>query len=346
MRKPRFNDPILERLCRRQGTFVSGASLASELGISRVAVWNTIQRFRKDGFTIEAVRNRGYRIKEEPVELHTTLLKEKLRGRGIEGLRLQILNRVSSTMDEALRLLERDARNPVAVLAREQTEGRGRLRRPWISTGGKNLYLTIGSRPHLPVGFLRRQTLRMAVIMAEWLNARFPIKVRIKWPNDLWTANGKLAGLLVEARMDGDEVSTLATGLGLNVNATPEDLSAIPIPATSLFRETGQKHSLNTVAADCIAALIPEQRPREGTDASGDNFADRWNRLDLLRGHPVTVKTLTGESRTGTANGIDDSGALVVKLTGGGYQTFHSGDAHLESMDPECLKTLFSSKRD
>jgi len=323
---------ILARLQKAGGEYISGRILAGEIGISTVAVWQYIQRFQREGFEIQGVRNRGYCLVSHPKTLHSDWLLALLHNRCPNPPDVHILDTVDSTMDEAARLLAHHRPTPFAIIAASQEAGRGRLGRRWHGDPGEGLLMTMAFRPEWPPNALRLYTPWMAVALADLFGEMGVPDLQVKWPNDLWTPRGKLAGVLVEARADTDRIASLTIGLGLNVNSSSDSLRLVSDrAATSLLLEAEKTFDLNRVAVDCIDTILrSHQDYGEASPGPGEAFVDRWNQLDLLRGKPITVTTAQGVIE-GVALGMDDGGALLLKTEQGKLHRFHSGDAHLSA---------------
>ncbi len=325
---PQTEHLILRELLAREGGWVSGAALARRLGLSRVGVWQRMERLRAAGFTLEARRARGYRLVRAPERLHPALVETLLRGRP-RAFSLVILDEVDSTNDEVLRQLAAGRPTPFAVLARRQTQGRGRFGRSWHSASPANLYASFGFRPRIPPGRMPLFTLWMGVNLCELLANFVPEAPRLKWPNDLVYGSHKAGGMLTEARIDADQIRDLVFGVGLNVNAPsetwPTDLARRVI---SLSQVAGSRLDLNRLAAALIGrvllayAAFVEDRHREG-------FAERWHRYDLLRGRPVALLE-GGRRHHGTVVGVDEEGALLLRDASARLHRFRAGEVTVE----------------
>src|SRR5476651_260054 len=279
---------ILEALLAAGAGHVSGTALARQLGVSRVAVWQQMEKLRAQGFAFTAVRARGYRLAACPATLHPALIAAHLRGHG-RSCPLTLLDEVDSTNDEAARQLADGRPAPFAVLARRQTRGRGRLGRAWHSADNGNLYASFAFRPRLAPGRMQTFTLWMGVNVCELVANFCHATPGLKWPNDLLFDGRKAGGMLTEARIDADQIRDLVFGLGLNVNspaaAWPPGLAG---RAISLAEHTRAPLDLNRFAAALLGrVLLAYDRFVDG--AFADTFADLWNRYDVLRGQPVTM---------------------------------------------------------
>lgn len=317
---------ILRELLAAEPGYVSGEKLAGLLGISRVAVWMQLQKLARQGFAFDAVRSKGYRMASRPGVLHHAFLLAHLRGRRTADL--MCLDRVDSTNAEAERRLAAGAAVPLVILAREQTQGRGRRGRAWHSAANGNLYATFVFRPQLEPARLQNFTLWMGLSLCELVTNFTRLAPGLKWPNDLQLDGRKAGGMLTEARVDADQVRDLVFGLGLNVNGRTADLPRdLQRTATSLAEAAGGPVDLNRFAA----ALIGRMLGAYAAFADGSyrrDFAALWHKYDVLRGRPVTVIQGNREI-AGTAMGIDDEASLLVRLDNGRTERFRAGEVTL-----------------
>ncbi|MDB6113541.1 MAG: birA 1 [Lacunisphaera sp.] len=319
---------ILRELLAGDSAPVSGARLARMLGISRVAVWMQLQKLTRQGFEFEALRSRGYRLRATPPQLHPGLVQAYLGGRP-RLPQLVCLDTVDSTNSEAERHLAANCAVPLVILARAQTQGRGRRGRTWHSPAAGNLYSTFVFRPKLEPARMQDFTLWMGLNICELIANFCKIEPGLKWPNDLFIKDRKIGGMLTEARIDADQIRDLVFGLGLNLNGKTADLPReLQRTATSVADATGAPVDLNRFAA----ALIGRVLTAYGQFIEGgyrDKFAALWRQYDVLRGRTVTVvqgvRTVAGQ-----ATGIDDEGSLIVRLNSGKTERFRAGEVTLD----------------
>ncbi|WP_280585253.1 biotin--[acetyl-CoA-carboxylase] ligase [Halorubrum sp. Boch-26] len=312
---------------------VSGPALAAELGVSRAAVWKAVEALREEGFAVESTPN-GYVAPAVPAYCAA----------GIEfGLdtpyRVEYHESLPSTNDRARELATGGAAD-VAVVADEQTGGRGRLSREWVAPSG-GVWLSLVTRPTVPAARAPLFTLAAAVATVDACREA-GVDAHIKWPNDVLVgseaegehASGsdrsgrggrKLAGILTEMEGEADRVSWLVVGVGVNANLDPETL---PAGATSLRAEIGADTDRRRFAATLLerfAALA------ETADRS-DRILSAWRDRASTLGRRVRVETPT-ESVVGTAVDVESPGALVID-TGGGARRVHAGDCeHLRDAE-------------
>lgn len=324
---PQTEVTILRVLLASDNGYVSGNKLAKQLGLSRVAVWMQLQKLTKQGFTFEAARSRGYRLVQFPPQLHHALIQAHLAGRA-KTPNLITLERVDSTNTEAERHLAAGSRMPLVILAREQTQGRGRRGRIWHSPPAGNLYSTFVFRPKLEPARLQDFTLWMGLNVCELIANFCSIEPGLKWPNDVLFKGRKVGGMLTEARIDAEEVHDLVFGLGLNLNGRAADLPKdLQKSATSLAEAAGAPLDVNRFAAALIGRVLTACN-RFVEDDYRDKFAELWQRFDVLRGQPVTV-TQGDRTIAGTATGIDAEGSLIVRTTAGRSERFRAGEVTL-----------------
>lgn len=324
---PQTEVTILRELLVSDTGYVSGNKLATQLGLSRVAVWMQLQKLTKQGFVFEAARSRGYRLVQSPPQLHHALILAHLASRA-KTPALVTLDRVDSTNSEASRHLASGSRTPLVILAREQTQGRGRRGRVWHSPAAGNLYSTFVFRPKLEPARLQDFTLWMGLNVCELIANFCSIEPGLKWPNDVFLQGRKAGGMLTEARIDADEVHDLVFGLGLNLNARSADLpKELQKTAISLAEAGGSPVDVNRFAAALIGRVLTACS-RFVEDDYREKFAELWQRFDILRGQPVSV-TQGDRTTTGTATGIDAEGSLIVKTSAGRTERFRAGEVTL-----------------
>lgn len=320
---------ILKTLLKAQSEFVSGSSLATALGISRVGVWARLEKFRDEHFEVEAVRHRGYRLLQEPPTLNESLVRAYLALLECDA-DVTFCEEIDSTNSEAERMLASARKTPFAVLALRQTAGRGRLGRRWHSPNEGNMYASFAFRPNLPPIKMQTITLWMGLQVCDFVNTELGLPVKLKWPNDLMADGKKVAGMLTEARIDADRTRDLVFGIGLNVNGRcadwPKEVSAVATPLAEL---NGGLLLINRLAAQLTKACV--QAYQAFIDGSYQNtFMELWTRYDGLFGRDIQTER-NGAVLKGVASGIDENGSLRLKLEDGSMISLHSGEISLGS---------------
>jgi BirA family biotin operon repressor/biotin-[acetyl-CoA-carboxylase] ligase len=323
-----LDSSILRAFLAAAGEPVSGDRLAKELGVTRVAVWSRLERLRAAGFVFAAAPRKGYRLEATPRTLHPALLDAHLRRLKVTAA-VDLLPTVDSTNSEAERRLAAGQEAPFAVLAQAQTAGRGRLGRRWHSGPSGNLYLSLAFRPFLDPARLKPFTLWMGLAVCAHVEATTGVKLGLKWPNDLLSADGrKVAGMLTEARLDADNVRELVFGLGLNIAGSAKDFPPeLRTIAGSLALAGAKGLDPSQVAAEVVAALF-EAWEAFTEDRWRKDFRARWARYDTLVGKSVRVG-LRGDPVAGVVDGIDDEGSLILRVGGRRRLVVASGEVTL-----------------
>jgi BirA family biotin operon repressor/biotin-[acetyl-CoA-carboxylase] ligase len=318
---------ILQTLIEREGKFVSGSDLAQRLNMSRVAVWQHMEKMREEGFAFEAAHSRGYRLLKQPTKLNAWLVDAHLALLGTH-VDFQCFDTIDSTNDEAARQLAAGRAAPFVIASREQTRGRGRFGRVWHSEDKGNLYLSFAFRPELPPERMQTFTLWMGVNVCDFVAGYTHISPGLKWPNDILFDERKAGGMLTEARVDADRIRDLVFGLGLNINsqtkAFPPDVAR---RAISISERSKGKLNLSQFAAAAVNRIMATYNQFvEGNFR--DAFADLWHKFDYLKGKPVSLQH-GSQVIDGTAIGIDDEGSLIVRTNKGRTERFRAGEVTL-----------------
>ena len=308
--------------------FLSGETLATEHGISRVAINARNQKLGQSGIVFEAVPRRGYRLAKEPAQLHADLLQAHLFING-PNLTVQVIPETDSTNLEVERRLASGETAPIAVIAHNQTEGRGRMGRIWHSTDPRNLYLSIGFRPETLGTAIANFSLWAGVKLAEILQSETDLPVQVKWPNDLQVGGRKIAGILCEAKMELDRVQTLVFGFGLNVNQDADNLPGdLRTPATTLKALLGRTIAIHPLTTAVLQAVLDGYSASQQSNSS-QLLQQTFSQFDALRDQLVTTHNGSTETQ-GTARGIDEHGNLLLQTTEGNTIPIPAGDVSLK----------------
>ena len=300
---------VLAFLAEAGDEFVSGEAISGKLGLSRAAVWKHVNSLRAAGYRIEAVPARGYRLAEVPDRLTALELRPLLNTHDL-GRELHCYDELGSTNDRAKELAEEGAEHGEIVVAEAQTAGRGRRGREWVSPARKNLYFSVILRPELPPSRAAELTLVASIAICDAAR-QAGVDAGIKWPNDVLASGKKLAGILTELAAEPDRVHWAVVGVGVNVNARPEDFpEELRGEATSLLIERRSPAPRSLFAAACFTAL-EEWLDRHAEQGFGV-IRDAWRERSVTLGREVSVKT-EGREIVGVAADIDAQGALLVR---------------------------------
>ncbi|HGM5493460.1 TPA: bifunctional biotin--[acetyl-CoA-carboxylase] ligase/biotin operon repressor BirA [Serratia fonticola] len=304
------------------GEFHSGEHLGESLGMSRAAINKHIQTIREWGLDVFTVPGKGYSLPATINLLDAERILDLL-----EDKRVTVLPVVDSTNQYLLdRLAELTSGD--ACIAEYQQAGRGRRGRQWISPFGANLYLSMFWRLEQGPAAAMGLSLVIGIVMAEVLQRLGADKVRVKWPNDLYLNDRKLAGILVELTGKTGDAAQLVLGAGINMAMRDSNASQIDQRWINL-QEAGISIDRNELAAKLLNELRSSLRQFEIDGLAP--FISRWRQLDNFIDRPV--KLLIGEQQIfGIARGIDQQGALLLEQEGV-IKPFIGGEISLRSAE-------------
>ncbi|MGO0123083.1 biotin--[acetyl-CoA-carboxylase] ligase [Desulfothermobacter acidiphilus] len=319
-----MNDPRLKILLRLKAAdgFVSGASLAAELGVSREAVWKQIKLLQAMGFSIKGRSRQGYRLEGWADSLEPVAVLPLLRGKW--GHPYFYYPFVSST-NEVLKAKAADLPEGAVVVAEEQVGGKGRRGRSWYSPPG-GIWCSLMLRPPVHPHTLLSLPLLLALAVVEALECLFPgLPLNLKWPNDLLCRGQKLGGILVEAAAETERVHWAVAGIGLNVNLAsfPPELEKL---ATSLELCWGSKSCRPFLLVAVLERLeeLYARWCREGFAPLLPRYKDRFCYL----GRRVRVEGEGGVWQ-GKAEAVDEEGRLLLRLDDGSLRPLLGGEVTL-----------------
>ena len=287
---------------------VSGETLSTELGVSRVSVWKHIKGLVQSGIPIVS-SPRGYCLSRDPDNLMPWAFDA---GRD----RIHYFRETTSTMDEAMSLARKGCPDFTVAVAQRQTHGRGRMKRIWLSADG-GLYFTVVVRPDIPLMMAGLVNLAAALDMAEQLRSLYPVDAKVKWPNDILVDNHKICGVLSQMEAEGDRVAHMNIGVGLNVNNAPETEEPIAISLKTLLGRTVPRREILVAFLDAFERRIRAFDPHQ--------VVDQWQSRNVTLGQQVCVFTLKDRVE-GTAVALDERGGLILRLADGSRRTVIYGD--------------------
>ena len=316
---------LLNTLAEADGGYISGAAIAEKLGVSRNAVWKTVKALEADGFVIESVTSKGYRLSADSNRISADLIAPLLTTKEI-GRNMQVFSEIGSTNTAAKKMASERVANGTVIIADKQTEGRGRMGRSFESPSGTGIYMSLVLYPKFGLECAPLITSAAACAVAEAIDEVCGCDVSIKWVNDLYLNGRKICGILTEASL-GLEMKSLdhaVIGIGVNVrsvrNVFGEELGNI---ATSIEDETGVKADRNVLCG----AMLNKLEHYLGMVESRE-FLNEYRRRELLTGNTITAN-VGGNTLTGMAMGIDDNANLIIKLPDGKLKKLGSGEASL-----------------
>ena len=315
---------ILDFLIQHKDEFVSGQQISEQLGISRTAVWKHIRVLKQRGYVIESYTKKGYCLREAPELLSEQAIEEGLSTK-VVGRHIVYRERVDSTNNVAKKLADEGAPEGTIVVAEEQTGGRGRINRSFLSPFAKGVLFSLILRPNIPPMEVSKMTLLAAVAVARAIRHHGLTDCGIKWPNDILVKGRKMVGILTELNGSAEKVNYIIMGIGVNTGITAEDLPKDLQSIVTSFAREG-------VRVSRLALLETLLKEIEGLyqTVCRDGFAPvlaEWRALSCMLGQDVTVTSID-KTFSGKAVDIDENGNLLV-ATPEGVEVVMAGDIHV-----------------
>jgi len=310
------------------GNIHSGEELATQLHISRAAIWKSIKRLESLGLHIEAIRGKGYRV-PKPIELLSDKrIKKSLSPIARKCCRdLEVLFKTESTNSYLLNRLGSEQIHGNAVLAEYQSQGRGRRGNKWISPIGSGICLSVGWRFDIAPAAIGLLSLYMGIATARALHEVSLTNVGLKWPNDIVIMNKKLGGILLEMRGEAGGPVDVVIGIGINYELQKSVLSNIDQPATDICSFTNKRLSRNRIAATLLSNVFEILEDlKSGTNS---NLIEEWRKFDCYAERKVRL-ILPNEEIEGILKGVDKQGALLMSVDGK-LMSYTSGEVSLRA---------------
>ncbi len=325
-------DLILDIL--KDGNFHSGESLGEALGCSRTAVWKRLQKLEILGLDIESIKGTGYRVAGGFELLEAQLIKSQLTEMAAAELAdLEVFKSIDSTNKYAREKAEQAPASGSVVLAEQQSAGRGRRGKTWVSPFAANIYLSIVWDFEQGAQALEGLSLAVGVAVKRALNAQGVNGVQLKWPNDIYVEGQKLGGILLEMIGDPAGQCSVIVGVGINVAMPETQGSDIDQEWTDIRSQLqkypdgeNQRPSRNKLAASLISEIVMLLRDFQAQGFS--MYRDEWQAADAFFGQEAVIST-PKQSITGIVKGVDQNGALRLQRENGKIETFIGGELSL-----------------
>lgn len=322
-----MKDKILKFLKEADG-YVSGQELCERLGVSRTAIWKAIRQLESEGYEIEAVRNRGYRLHDSADILNEAEIRAALTTKWL-GHPVKFLEEIDSTNNEVRRMAEQGAPSGTLAVAEIQTAGKGRRGRSWSSPKGSGIWHSFLLRPDFAPTYASMLTLLTAMAVQKAVKDATGLESQIKWPNDIVVNGKKVCGILTEMSTEEDAIRYVVVGIGINAN-TPEFPEEIRTTATSLALELGHPVRRTELINGVMCAFEEYYRIfQETLDLS--QLKKLYNQELVNVGRKVKVLAPGGDY-TGISKGINDTGELIVELADGTIREVNSGEVSVRGI--------------
>ena len=321
-------EDLLSLLWQNADAYISGEELARRLSVSRTAVWKAIGQLREAGYNIESVSNRGYRLLSESDVLSEEGIRRHLKH---QELKLQVYKTITSTNTVLKTLAAEGAPAGLALIAGEQTAGRGRMGRSFYSPADSGLYLSLLLRPNVSAVEATRLTACAAVAVAETIEELSGRPAQIKWVNDIFVDGRKVCGILTEASVDCENgmMHYVIIGLGVNTRVPtgdfPEELKGI---AGAAF-DADSIPELRCRLAAGILDRLAEYTENPGAPRVFEGYKSR----SLVLGKAINILAPGRDTVPAEVLDLEEDYALLVRLPDGSIQRLNSGEVSVRVDD-------------
>ena len=300
---------VLKALSESDG-FVSGEEISRAVGKTRTAVWQWIEELRADGYVIEAVTRRGYRLVSRPDRVYPWEIERHLDTRFV-GRKIHYHEYIGSTNDEAKLAVRNGAPEGTVVVAEAQVKGRGRRGRSWVSPYGAGVWSSAILRPKISPYDAPKVALIAALAVVRGIEEATGVGAEIKWPNDVLVGGRKVAGILVEMDAEIETVRAIVVGMGVNANVPMDALPAeVRATAGSLSDAAGVKIDRALLLGRMLTHL--ERLYVAWTKRGFDGLLPELKEKTATLGKRVRVIEAASEWE-GKALDIAPDGALIVE---------------------------------
>ena len=321
-------EDLLSLLWQNADAYISGEELARRLSVSRTAVWKAIGQLREAGYNIESVSNRGYRLLSESDVLSEEGVRRHLKH---QELKLQVYKTITSTNTVLKALAAEGAPAGLALIAGEQTAGRGRMGRSFYSPADSGLYLSLLLRPNVSAVEATRLTACAAVAAAETIEELSSRPAQIKWVNDIFGDGRKVCGILTEASVDCENgmMHYVIIGLGVNTRVPagdfPEEIRGI---AGAAF-DADSIPELRCRLAAGILDKLAEYTENPGAPRVFEGYKSR----SLVLGKAINILAPGRDPVPAEVLDLEEAYALLVRLPDGSTQRLNSGEVSVRVDD-------------
>lgn len=319
---------ILSALRSASG-YVSGQELCDELEVSRTAVWKVINQLKEEGYVIESVPRKGYRLVSHPDSITAEEVKSRMKPE-LSDWKIVYYDEIDSTNNEAKRFAENGETQKALFIAEQQSGGKGRRGRAWITPRGSAIAMSLLlPGPEIEPDHASMVTLVMGLAVTKACREFCGVNAKLKWPNDVVCNGQKLSGTLTEMSSEVDYINYLVIGTGINANIMefPEELSKT---ATSLKLLTGKQTDRAGLIACCMEYFAEYyEKFLQTQDLS--LLIQEYN--ELLAGTGGGVRVLEpGHEYCGISRGINAQGELLVEKEDGSVAQVYAGEVSVRGI--------------
>ncbi len=309
-------DKIVRLLKSHQSEFLSGEELSKSLGLSRAAIWKNIKKLQSLGYKIKSRQKSGYRLVAKtnlmlPWEISDGLQTETI------GRKIYYFNTIDSTQNFALNIALKPHENGSIVISEQQTHGRGRQNRKWASPRG-GIWLSVLLKPNFEISQASLFPMLTSLALAMSIEKVLRLRPKLKWPNDLTLDDKKVAGILVDASIESNQIDYLVIGVGINFKIQPSAITKIVKNSENFYGVTtlvGKKEKADPILLLQSFLYELEQLYNKLVANNFHEIKSEWEKRSSTIGRNVSISHPSGEIK-GKAVGIDNDGALLISSKG------------------------------
>lgn len=322
-----MKEVILNYLKDKENKFISGEEISSKLNITRASVWKYINSLKNDGYQIESVSRKGYKLTGSPDILTYEEIRVYLKTNRI-GRKIIYKKSIDSTNLECKRIADAESEG-TAVVGEEQLKGRGRLGRSWTSPPYKGIFMSIILKPDIDM----EEAPKITSIGAAAVFLAFKdigIECQVKWPNDIVINGKKVCGILTEMSGEINRINYIVIGIGINVNLNNDDIPEdLKDKATSLLIEKGKSIDRRIL----LSGLLNNFEILYDEFLSGDysKTVSICRDNSSLIGKEVKI-IKNGKEAVGKAIDIEKDGALIIQYKNGEKDKIISGEVSVRGI--------------
>lgn len=322
-----MRDKILGML-RGVGDYVSGEQMSREQGVSRSMVWKVIKGLRDEGYEIDSVTNKGYKLVGVPDLMIAGEIKILLETK-VFGKEIYDYGEIDSTNVIAKAKAREGAAEGAVFIAESQMGGKGRLGKVWESPSGTGIWMSLVARPEISPRDVSGITLVAGLAICKAIREVTGLPAYIKWPNDIVVNGRKVCGILTEMSAEMDRVNYVIIGIGINVNTSkfPKELQEV---ATSLKIESGIEYSRKDIVAKVLMFFEQDyEKYIQGESLHG--ILEEYKVLCITLKNEVSIINKDQSYRARPVD-IDGTGALIVVREDGTKETITSGEVSVRGI--------------
>jgi len=315
-----FDNPglvkVLTFLQTHNTEYLSGQDLSDVLRISRVAVWKHIKKIQELGYTVESKQKLGYKLTSNSDELFPWEITSGLKTK-IIGQQAYYFDSIDSTQNQALKMADDPTNNGTVIIAAEQTGGKGRSGRKWVSPKG-GIWLSIILHPKFDISITTLFPIASALALSNALEKTLKISPELKWPNDLTINGKKVAGMLVDASLESNRIENLVLGIGINFDVDVKQIEKTLKGTSNFYGVTSlseQKKKIKPIQLVQTFLVEFEKIYELLNTKQTKKIISEWTKRSSTIGKNVELDTIDGKIK-GKAIKIDEDGALVVSDNG------------------------------